>query len=856
MTTSRTYLDYDAGGFIVGINRMKDGIDNVHDDTQEIIQILKSQNQIANTRMSELSRAIRQNTHQSGRQSATQNNRVRQNNSGTPRISSASTNAQERINQTHRNRIPASRTSGNAGANRGSGPTDHPPSNVNRTRITSSSRRARITDSTSDDASTVSGANTRQRDGNTDTTSRTRDANGRFTSGSTSAIDRLASNISRNLSGIGTNTGGVDPVLDSLKEAKDLLSPIGRAGKLVGRGAKFSISKLKSLKRREPLPQDQDRHNRENEKLLDKIWKAIRKNSGGAGGNGLLGGLLGGTRGGNDRRRGGRGRTGRIRDLAGRGLRAVGGIKGLGAVAAIAGAGGLAMNWGELSKEEKTERVGATAGGSVGAIAGGVIGSLAGPIGTVAGATVGGWIGANGGEVLARSVTPHVSRWTDNLNRADLPKKMLNSFTSGLRPLFSGAGSIWDWVKDKVGGMIGFGGGDSSDSGYDGGEPSEVAMKASDYAIQKAANVSLGKCAEYVNNAFRSQGLQAQGDGKDVAGNLIALNKGKFEKVNYSADYVPKIGDVMSMNPTKGAAKKAGHSAIYTSQGWVSDFKQGDKYGNTGAPSKKYYDEITSGVNRPTIARPVNPNGGGQASGASAPASSGGKTKQAMDYFVSQGWTKAQAAGIVGNLQKESGFFMEDVISGKRKGDGGKAYGIAQWHPDRQQNFKKAFGKSITQSTFQDQLKFVNHELTNGTEQAAGKRLRKATSAAQAGAIVSQFYERPAAVEAEKRERAVLAEKTLKGYGGNSVLGAQGGKMKASSNLLPASQSYGATPTRLPAIPGITIPNAPKIVDRLDSGGNKPIILQASNDTINQNVSDRGLAHAITGGLGQDRHWG
>ena len=39
-------------------------------------------------------------------------------------------------------------------------------------------------------------------------------------------------------------------------------------------------------------------------------------------------------------------------------------------------------------------------------------------------------------------------------------------------------------------------------------------------------------------------------------------------------------------------------------------------------------------------------------------------------------------------------------------------------------------------------------------------------------------------------------------------------------------------------------------------GSNKPIMLQSSNDTINQNLSDRGLAHAVTGGFGQDRYWG
>ena len=73
-----TTLNYDNQGFIVGISRMSRGIDNVHDDTQELIQILKSQNQIANTKLSELTRAV-QNASRLGAQN-NDRNRSTQNN--------------------------------------------------------------------------------------------------------------------------------------------------------------------------------------------------------------------------------------------------------------------------------------------------------------------------------------------------------------------------------------------------------------------------------------------------------------------------------------------------------------------------------------------------------------------------------------------------------------------------------------------------------------------------------------------------------------------------------------------------------------------------------------------------------
>lgn len=128
-------------------------------------------------------------------------------------------------------------------------------------------------------------------------------------------------------------------------------------------------------------------------------------------------------------------------------------------------------------------------------------------------------------------------------------------------------------------------------------------------------------------------------------------------------------------------------------------------------------------------------------------------TGKAMSYFTSKGWTREQAAGIVANLNKESNMNPGIV------GDGGKAYGIAQWHPDRQREFEKWAGKSIKGSTVEEQLAFVHYEMTEGREKAAGDRLRRATTAGEAGGIVSKYYERPKAVDAEVAERGASAEK-------------------------------------------------------------------------------------------------
>jgi len=114
-----------------------------------------------------------------------------------------------------------------------------------------------------------------------------------------------------------------------------------------------------------------------------------------------------------------------------------------------------------------------------------------------------------------------------------------------------------------------------------------------------------------------------------------------------------------------------------------------------------------------------------------------GNAKDAVKFFMSKGWTKEQAAGIVGNLQAESGANLRT----NAVGDGGRAYGLAQWHPDRQAKFKRAFGKDIRSAGFQEQLAFVQWEFEHDERKAAAE-IRKTTTAKAAAAAMDQYYER------------------------------------------------------------------------------------------------------------------
>lgn len=118
-----------------------------------------------------------------------------------------------------------------------------------------------------------------------------------------------------------------------------------------------------------------------------------------------------------------------------------------------------------------------------------------------------------------------------------------------------------------------------------------------------------------------------------------------------------------------------------------------------------------------------------------------------MAFFQGLGWSKEQAAGIVANLQRES------QMDPKAIGDNGKAVGIAQWHPDRQANFRRWAGKDLKDASVEEQMRFVHYELTQGSEQKAGALLRATQNARQAGEVVSRYYERPLASDAEASRR-------------------------------------------------------------------------------------------------------
>jgi lambda family phage tail tape measure protein len=114
----------------------------------------------------------------------------------------------------------------------------------------------------------------------------------------------------------------------------------------------------------------------------------------------------------------------------------------------------------------------------------------------------------------------------------------------------------------------------------------------------------------------------------------------------------------------------------------------------------------------------------------------------AMALKSALGITDAQAAGIAGNLMRESGLnprVNEGGAVGLPRGVGG--YGLAQWTGTRQTDLVRFAGSRGAAGDMGAQLRFMVSELM-GPESQALSKLKTAQSPEQAAVLFDKFYER------------------------------------------------------------------------------------------------------------------
>jgi hypothetical protein len=130
----------------------------------------------------------------------------------------------------------------------------------------------------------------------------------------------------------------------------------------------------------------------------------------------------------------------------------------------------------------------------------------------------------------------------------------------------------------------------------------------------------------------------------------------------------------------------------------------------------------------------------------------------AFDFFRQRGLSKAQAAGIVGNLVQESN------INPKSDQAGGPGKGIAQWSsPGRWDSLERyARAHHTSPWALNTQLWFIWHELT--ANPAFGlNELRGAKTVAAATRVFEKKYE--ICGECRESNRVAAAQTTLRNYG-------------------------------------------------------------------------------------------
>ena len=148
-----------------------------------------------------------------------------------------------------------------------------------------------------------------------------------------------------------------------------------------------------------------------------------------------------------------------------------------------------------------------------------------------------------------------------------------------------------------------------------------------------------------------------------------------------------------------------------------------------------------------------------------------GQAKKAYNHYLNRGVKPNVAAGIVGNLYKESGLNPTAV------GDKGTAYGVAQWRGDRLSNLKNyASSKGKSHSDLTTQLDFILDE--QGENQVLS--LMGNQSPEQAAKTFADKYERPNPQYADYSTRSSVAKQLGKmKYGGRIQLYPDGGNLKS-----------------------------------------------------------------------------
>lgn len=180
----------------------------------------------------------------------------------------------------------------------------------------------------------------------------------------------------------------------------------------------------------------------------------------------------------------------------------------------------------------------------------------------------------------------------------------------------------------------------------------------------------------------------------------------------------------------------------------------------------------------------------------------------AYDYLQGRGVPRHVAAGIVGNLQQESG--SGDMLNPNALNAKEGAYGIAQWRFDRRAGLERfAAGQGKSASDGYVQLDYILHEMDT-TETSAGSAVRSAGTVEEAAALFDRLYERSAGAHLDRRtansQRIMGLAPTGAGNLGASIVDGTGdtsGLAQGNPSYFSAIDEYEAEKKREAEAPGL-----------------------------------------------------
>lgn len=163
-----------------------------------------------------------------------------------------------------------------------------------------------------------------------------------------------------------------------------------------------------------------------------------------------------------------------------------------------------------------------------------------------------------------------------------------------------------------------------------------------------------------------------------------------------------------------------------------------------------------------------------------------------MNDLISEfGISKAQAAGVVGNLAHESAGFntlqeIDPLIEGSRGG-----FGYAQWTGPRRKQFEEwSASQGLDPSSYEANKGFLVHELKNTPEKRVLDSLKKTKTADQAARVFSDEFLRPGIPHTDSRIE--LAQKfdgnddiLIGGQGNNTMTAMERARAKLTQEIKP-----------------------------------------------------------------------